>query len=108
MVYISEAHAIDGTFPIPKGPIVEEPLTLDERKKVAATCAGALDLSPIKMVIDGIDDKVGLTYAAWPDRLYLVGADGKLAYCGDRGPRGFLPDELEKAIRAELKLDDKK
>ena len=39
---------------------------------------------------------------ALPDRLYLVGKDGKITYAGGRGPRGFKPDELEDAIREEL------
>ena len=40
-------------------------------------------------------------YAAHPDRLYLVGKDGKLAWVGEQGPRGFRPNELEAAILVE-------
>lgn len=53
-------------------------------------------------LIDKIDDKVGQAYGGWPDRLYLVGKDGKIAYAGRRGPAGFAPEEWEKAIVAEL------
>jgi len=41
-------------------------------------------------------------YGAWPDRLYLVGKDGKIAMAGGRGPFDFKPDKLEKAIQKEL------
>ena len=33
-----------------------------------------------------------------------MGKDGKISFAGARGPRGFKPDELEDAIRAELGL----
>jgi len=45
---------------------------------------------------------VNKAYSAHPDRLYLVGKDGKIAYAGAPGPQGFNPDQLEEAIRAEL------
>ena len=48
------------------------------------------------------------TYGAHPDRLYLVGRDGKIAYTGGRGPTGFRPDELEEAITAELERNRKR
>ena len=58
------------------------------------------------LVLDRIDDKVGAAYAGHPDRLYLVGLDGKIAYAGARGPMGFSPSELEMAIIAELSVID--
>jgi len=42
------------------------------------------------------------TYAAWPERLYLVGTDGRVAYAGGPGPSGFSPAELQEAIDAVL------
>ena len=110
MVYIQEAHALDGASPMrSKGaPVVEEPLTLDERKAVATTCAGALDMSPLKMLIDDMKDTVATAYAGLPDRLYLIARDGKVAYQGERGPRGFDPAELGKAIEKELGVEKEK
>ena len=63
-----------------------------------------LDLEPIPTLVDGMDNKVNRAYAAGPDRLYLVGRGGKIAYQSARGPWGFKPDELELAIRKELGL----
>ena len=45
-------------------------------------------------------DAAATAYAALPDRLYLVGIDGRVAYAGGRGPWGFRPGELGKAIDA--------
>ena len=58
---------------------------------------------PMPALIDGVDDKVGKAYGGWPDRLYLVGKDGKITYAGGRGPFGFDPDAWERAIIAEKK-----
>ena len=49
-------------------------------------------------VIDGVDNKVAWAYGGWPDRLYLIDADGRIAYQGGEGPFGFKPDELGAAI----------
>jgi hypothetical protein len=106
VVYIREAHALDGGSP--KGgdgaPLVEEPATLDERKQIARTCSAKLDLAPLRTLIDDMEDTTSTAYAAFPDRLYLVGADGNIAFAGDKGPRGFSPDELEDAVRVALEL----
>lgn len=53
-------------------------------------------------IVDRLDNRVNKAYGAQPDRLYLVGLDGKVAFAGARGPRGFQPDDLEDAIVAEL------
>ena len=106
-VYIREAHALDGAMPNdrPDSPIVEEPVTAQERKEVATRCAGALDMSPMTMLIDNMKDTTSQAYAAFPDRLYLVGKDGKIAFAGDRGPMGFNPDGLEDAVREALGME---
>ena len=107
VVYIREAHALDSPAPLGGGdaPIVEDPITYFERQEVARTCMTRLALEPMPSLIDGMDDGVNEAYDAEPDRLYLVGRDGTIAFRGGRGPMGFLPDELEAAIRKELGLD---
>ena len=42
---------------------------------------------------------VAKAYNAMPDRLFLIGADGRIAYRGARGPRGFKVDELAEALK---------
>lgn len=92
VVYIREAHP-NATFP--------QPTKLDERTAIAETMCSQLKLS-LPTLIDGMDNKVGSDYGAFPDRLYLIGRDGKVAYKGGRGPFGFKPAELEAAVRKEL------
>ena len=83
-------------------PIVEDPVSLGERNEVARVCMTKLALEPIPALVDDLDDAVGEAYAAHPDRLYLVGRDGRVAFRGGPGPFGFIPDQLEAAIRKEL------
>ena len=45
---------------------------------------------------------VALAYGGWPDRLYLVGRDGRIAFQGGVGPDGFKPEELAAAVESEL------
>jgi hypothetical protein len=44
--------------------------------------------------LDGMDNAVEKAFGAWPERLFVVGVDGRIAYQGDKGPYGFKPDEL--------------
>lgn len=85
---------------------IEDPIDLLERKEVCNACIDDLNL-PIPAIVDRLDDRVNRAYAAWPDRLYLVGRDGRIAYTGGRGPGGFKPDELERAIQQELGETDR-
>ena len=104
MVYIREAHAIDSRSPMGGGnaPLMEDPVSVLERMKAAETCMTKLALEPIPALIDDMEDSVNGNYGAWPDRLYLIGKDGRIAFRGGPGPFFFIPDELEKAIEKEI------
>lgn len=96
VVYIREAHPVGSRRP-DRRVRVEEPETLEERAQVAGSCAADLDLR-LPVLIDQVDDDVERDYSAWPDRLFLIDVEGRVAYRGGRGPRGFRPEELEAAI----------
>ena len=85
-----------------EGVVFNQPKTEDERAKVAGTCATKLALT-IPFVVDTLDNKTEAAYAGWPDRLYIVGADGKIAYKGGPGPRGFSVKEMEAKLAEILK-----
>ena len=104
VVYIREAHPDDGWVSQGNQEAdihVYDPTTEEERGEVAQACAMALDIE-MTVLVDGIDDTVASAYGALPDRLYLVGRDGRVAFQGEKGPRGFVPEDLEAAIRQEL------
>lgn len=49
-----------------------------------------------------MENSTDLKYYALPDRLYLIGSDGRIAYRGAPGPFGFVASELETAIEKYL------
>ena len=93
VVYIREAHPLDGRSPLGGDgmPIVEDPVSLEERQGVAKVCMAKLELEPIPALVDDLDDTAGLAYSAHPDRLYLIARDGTIAYRGGPGPFGLPP-----------------
>lgn len=114
VVYIREAHAIDSAVPLGgdkegalgggSNPVMEDPVTFQERQAAATTCATKLALRPMPMLVDDMADTANKVFHAWPERLYLIGKDGRVAYTGRPGPGGFEPDELEQAIEIQLAL----
>lgn len=90
VIYIREAHPTDG-WALPSNQFkITDPKSLEERRKVARAFAAKLKLTP-PVLVDSLDDKVGKAYAAWPDRLYVIDAQGKVALQAARGPFGFSP-----------------
>jgi type I thyroxine 5'-deiodinase len=104
IVYIAEAHAADG-WQVPsnetEGIRVRQHTALEERRAAAALCARALDLG-IPMLLDGMDDAACRAFSAWPERIYIAGAGGRIVYQGGHGPYGFLPDEARAALETLL------
>jgi hypothetical protein len=103
-IYIREAHASDGWWPIidaKAGVDIKQPRTDEERCSVATVCSKALKMT-MPLLVDKIDDAVGHAYSGMPDRLYVIGKDGRVAYKGGHGPFGFRPVEMEQALALEL------
>ena len=104
VVYIKEAHPEDG-WVLGRNRradvSVQDPTTNQERGDVAQTCLVRMRIG-IPVLIDGIDNAAASAYGGWPDRLYLIGRDGRIAFQGGEGPFGFKPPDLEAAIRLEL------
>jgi hypothetical protein len=104
VVYIREAHPEDGwvlTGNREAGIALADPADDTDRAAVAASCAIDLQM-PWPVLVDRTDDAVARAYGGWPDRLYLIGRDGRVAFMGDEGPLGFVPAELRAAIDIEL------
>ncbi len=102
VIYIREAHPTDGWYM--GNHDFRDPQTIVERRALAGTCETRLKYG-IPTLVDEMDDAVMKAYAAWPDRLYLVDLDGRVAYAGGIGPRGFKPDNLKRAIDQLMESD---
>ena len=99
-VYIREAHA-DGEDQVIRnlneGVIFQQPQSVDERAEVASACMLRYNFS-FPMLLDGMDNDAEEKYVSWPDRLYVIGRDGRIAYQGGLGPLYFDVDEFEQAL----------
>ena len=71
--------------------------SFEERVEVGQACMIKMALE-MPAVVDDMDDVVARAYGAMPERLYLVGSDGLVAYKGGIGPMFFRPREWEQAI----------
>ncbi len=109
IVYMSEAHALDDRRPVPYARKlgIKEHASYGERCSVADRLVKDKKLT-IPCLIDGMDNAVEKRYTGWPDRVFVVRTDGKLAVAADRGPWGFLPGlEAAKTWLAEFKKTGK-
>tara|TARA_B100002051_G_C16356510_1_gene448947 strand:+ start:203 stop:559 length:357 start_codon:yes stop_codon:yes gene_type:complete len=104
MVYIKEAHPTDGRQSqanVRENILIKQPTSLEERKEVASEMCSLLKIK-LPPLVDTLDDKTNQAYSASPDRLYLVGVDGRIVYKGGKGPHGFdaqeLKEEIEKVV----------
>ena len=73
-----------------------------ERAATAEQCTAVLKLS-MPTLIDLDDNNVNRSYAAWPDRITIVGRDGRIAYQGGPGPWGFKVPEAETWLKENTK-----
>jgi type I thyroxine 5'-deiodinase len=101
-VYIGEAHPSDA-WQLPSNirdnVVYASPADLASRAELAGVCVVRLGIK-VPAIIDRFDDSTETAYSGWPDRLYLIDRDGRVAYKSKPGPFGFKPAELEAAMQA--------
>src|SRR5262245_39251019 len=83
------------------GIAIPQPRTSKERVNVAQTCCSTLAMT-MPLLVDDMADSVGHAYSGMPDRLYVIGRDGRVVYKGGRGPFGFRPGEMEQSLVQHL------
>jgi hypothetical protein len=100
LVYLREAHPTDGWAM--KNSQLTDPRSQLEREFVAAQCCRELKFE-FPAVVDTMDDQTAVNWAAWPERIFVVGTDGRVIYAGQQGPWGFWP--TENAARKARKIE---
>jgi hypothetical protein len=81
--------------------LVRQHRSFEERKEAGETCMLKLAFE-MPALVDEMDDQVAVDYAAMPERLYLIGTDGRVVYKGGMGPMFFRPTEWREAIATLL------
>ena len=104
VVYVQEAHPTDGwqtDSNVQEGVLFRQHQSYEEREEVAQTCSIDLHIG-LPILVEEMDNAIDEAYGAAPERLYLVDADGRVAYHGGAGPHFFDLDEWEQAIASTV------
>ena len=80
---------------------LKELKTIEERRSAAMSCQAKL-LEDMPVYVDNMDNKVDLTYVAWPTRVYFLDKEGKVKYDSGLGPYGLSPAELDEELSQYL------
>lgn len=100
VVYIQEAHPIDAwqvRSNLTDNVLFASPKSLDERNEVAGTCAVKLGIE-FPALVDDMKNSTEVAYTGWPDRLYVIDPDGRVAFKSAPGPFGFEPDGVARTL----------
>jgi hypothetical protein len=79
------------------GFVYRQPQSMEERRTLAKLLPERLQYR-LRVALDPIEGPAEKAYAAWPERIYVIGKGGRIEYKAEPGPFGFKPDEAEKAL----------
>jgi type I thyroxine 5'-deiodinase len=100
VVYIQEAHASDMwqmQVNERQKVVFASPKNIEERGSVAESCVRSLHIK-IPALLDNFENSTERDYTGWPDRLYVIGRDGKVVFKSPPGPFGFHPAEMKAVL----------
>ena len=81
---------------------VKDPVTLEQRRRVAKSCHANLFDGVVPLYVDTIDNRVNEMYTGRPTRIYFIDREGRVVYNPGIGPFGFNPNHLEPVIEEYL------
>ena len=99
-MYITEAHPSDVwqmQSNIQDSVVFASPKNEDERASIAGACVRKLGIK-FPAVLDEFGNSTERAYTGWPDRIYLIDQQGRVAFKTAPGPFGFKPDLLSAAL----------
>jgi hypothetical protein len=103
-VYISEAHP-DDEWQLRSNReddvVFAQPRSLEQRREAARMLLDRFEYR-MPVAVDPMDGAADRAYAAWPERIYVIAAGGRIAFKGGMGPFGFKTGKAERALRRVL------
>jgi hypothetical protein len=81
--------------------VFASPKSQEERASIAGTCVRRLGIK-FPAVLDEFGNSTERAYTGWPDRIYLIDSQGRIAYKSEPGPFGFKADLLGNALAQML------
>jgi hypothetical protein len=100
-IYILEAHPSDiwqMQSNLRDNIIFVSPKDEADRATLARTCVRKLGIK-FPALVDGFDNPTEIAYTGWPDRLYVIDRQGRVAFKSEPGPFGFKPSDLQVALQ---------
>jgi hypothetical protein len=95
LIYTREAHPEDGWqlgINHLQDVVYDQPTTVEGRAAIAHDCVQQCGLQ-MTVALDDIDDSIDKKYAGWPERLYIIDANGTVRHRSGPGP--FQMDAIE-------------
>jgi hypothetical protein len=83
--------------------VFKQPTTFAEREALSKVLVERLKYR-LPVAIDGMDNAADKAFAAWPERIYVIGRGGRIVYKGGMGPFYFDPEEAEKTLAEYLSV----
>jgi len=83
--------------------VFKQPTTFAEREALSKVLVERLKYR-LPVAIDGMDNAADKAFAAWPERIYVIGRGGRIVYKGGMGPFHFDPEEAEKTLAEYLSV----
>ena len=105
LVYIREAHSTDqwqSTINERDQVALAPVASVEQKHDYAMMCQRKLHLR-FASVVDGLDNAAEQAYGAWPSRVYVIGADGRVRYSSALIEEEFDRAALEAAVKAVSK-----
>lgn len=99
-MYIREAHTTDvwqDPDNLDDHVIFASPKDFDARSEMGKLCVVKLGIK-FPALIDNFDNSTERNYTGWPDRLYVIDKDGRIAYKSGPGPFGFRPAGVQATL----------
>jgi hypothetical protein len=100
VVYITEAHPSDVwqmQSNVKDKVVFASPKNEEERAFIAGACVRKLGIK-FPAVLDEFGNSTERVYTGWPDRIYLIDGNGRVAFKTKPGPFGFKPENLAAAL----------
>ncbi len=99
-MYITEAHPSDVwqmESNIKDKVVFASPRSEEERAFIAGACVSHLAIK-FPALLDEYGNSTERAYTGWPDRIYLIDSQGRIAFKSKPGPFGFKPEALAAAL----------
>jgi hypothetical protein len=77
--------------------VFDQPRTLEQKHKLARLLPDRLKYR-IPLALDPVDAPAEKAFAAWPERIYVLGVGGRVVYKAEPGPFGFKPEEARQSL----------